>query len=163
MFFYNSMPAQMCIVTIMCHNDELSSIMSWVGCILKDSELFILFADNSQILLKISVIPILLTFIYLIALNLFLKTNSTHRPTQLIIVAHYCHKEFEWQPRIIGFIVSLLYAPSYFFLTYCGVQKKLISIFPISMCDFSTSLLLLLSRHNPSTILCSQCTVLVFW
>ena len=37
----------------MCRNDELSLTMSWVGCLLKDSELFILFAENSQILLKI--------------------------------------------------------------------------------------------------------------
>ena len=50
------------IVTIMCCNDELSSTMSWVGCLLKD----IFVAENSQTLLKISVIPILLTFIYLI-------------------------------------------------------------------------------------------------
>ena len=55
-------------VTIMCRTDELSLTMSWVGYLLIDSELFILFADNSQILLKISVIPILLTFIYLVAL-----------------------------------------------------------------------------------------------
>ena len=61
---------QIISVTIMCRNDELSSTMSWVGCLLKDSELFILFAENSQILLKISVIPILWTFIYLVALNL---------------------------------------------------------------------------------------------
>ena len=38
--------------------------MSWVGCLLKDSKLFILFAENSQIPLKISVIPVLLKFIY---------------------------------------------------------------------------------------------------
>ena len=56
-------------VTIMCLNDELSSKMSWVGHLLKDSELFILFEENSQILLQISVIPILLTFIYLVALT----------------------------------------------------------------------------------------------
>jgi hypothetical protein len=37
--------------------------MSWVGYLLKDSDLFILFAENSHILLKISVIPILVTFI----------------------------------------------------------------------------------------------------
>jgi len=42
------------IVTIMCRNDELSSTMSLDGCLLKDSELFILFAENSQNLLKIS-------------------------------------------------------------------------------------------------------------
>ena len=51
------------IVTIMCSNDELSWTVSWVGCLLIDSALFILFAENSQILLKISVIPILLTLI----------------------------------------------------------------------------------------------------
>ena len=57
------------IVKIMCRNDEFCLTMSWVGCLLKDSELFILFAENSQILLEISVIPILLTFIYLVALK----------------------------------------------------------------------------------------------
>ena len=71
-------------VTIMCRNDELNSTLSWVGCLLKDSELFILFAENSQILPKISVIPILLTFMYLVALNLLVNnqlnssSNSTH-------------------------------------------------------------------------------------
>ena len=54
----------------MCRNDELSYTMSWIGYLLKDSELFILFAENSQILLKVSVIPILLTFIYLVAFHL---------------------------------------------------------------------------------------------
>ena len=66
-------------VTIMCRNDELSSMMSWDGCLLKDSELFILFAENSQILLKISVIPILLT-------NVSGSTESVSKqPTQLIV------------------------------------------------------------------------------
>ena len=46
-----------------------TTMMSLVGC-------FILFAENSQILLKISVIPILLTFIYLVAVK---------QPTQLMI------------------------------------------------------------------------------
>ena len=61
-----------------------ATMMSWVGCLLKDSKLFILFAENSQILLKISVIPILLTIIYLVALNLLVNnqlnssSNSTH-------------------------------------------------------------------------------------
>ena len=69
---------------LVCRNDELSSMMSWVGCLLKDSELFILFAENSQMLLKISVIPILLTFFYLVALNMLVNnqldssSNSTH-------------------------------------------------------------------------------------
>ena len=53
-------------VTIMCLNDELSSTMKWVGCLLKDSKLIILFAENSQILLKISVMPILVTLIFLL-------------------------------------------------------------------------------------------------
>ena len=35
-----------------------SAMMSWVGYLLEDSEFFILFAENSQILLKITVIPI---------------------------------------------------------------------------------------------------------
>ena len=69
------------IVTIICRNDELSSTMSWVGCLPKDSELFILFAENTQILLKASVIPILLIFIYLVALNLLVNNqlNSSLR------------------------------------------------------------------------------------
>ena len=57
----------------MYRNDELSLAMSLVGCLLKDSELFILFAENSQILLEISVIPIILAFIYLVALNLLVN------------------------------------------------------------------------------------------
>ena len=74
-------------VTIMCRNDELNSTLSWVGCLLKDSELLILFAENSQILLKISVIPILLTFIYLVALNL-LVNNQLNSSLRHIIVTH---------------------------------------------------------------------------
>ena len=59
-----------------------ATTISWVGWILKDSEPFILFAENSQILLKIYVIPILL--IYLVAHNLLVNnqlnslSNSTH-------------------------------------------------------------------------------------
>ena len=52
-----------------------AAMMSWVGCLQRDSELFILFAENSQILLKISVIPILLTFIYQVALDLLLSNQ----------------------------------------------------------------------------------------
>ena len=61
-----------------------AAMKSWVQRLLKYSELFILFAENSQILLKISVIPILLTFIHLVALNLLVNnqlnssSNSTH-------------------------------------------------------------------------------------
>ena len=61
----------------MCRNDELSSMMSWVGCLLKDSELFTLFSENSQILLKNYIIPILLTFVFLVV--------NTKQPTQVIV------------------------------------------------------------------------------
>ena len=74
----------------MCRNDELSSTMSLVGCLLKDSELFILFSENSQILLKISVIPILLTFIYLVAL-LSLLVNNQLNSSSNSNAAHNCH------------------------------------------------------------------------
>ena len=57
-----------------------AATMSSVGCLLKESELFILFAENSQILLKISIIPILLTFVYLVALE-----SVSKQPTQLIV------------------------------------------------------------------------------
>jgi ABC-type Na+ efflux pump permease subunit len=69
----------------MCRKDELKSMMSWVGCLLKDTELFVLFAENNQILLKISVIPILLTFIHLVALNL-LVNNQLNSSLRHIIV-----------------------------------------------------------------------------
>ena len=60
-----------------------ASMMSWVRrwnelvvtCLLKDSKLFILFAKNSQILLKISVMPILVTLIFLVALNLLVNNQ----------------------------------------------------------------------------------------
>ena len=54
---------------------------------------FILFSENSQIFLKISVIPILLTFIYLVALNLLVnnKLNSLSNSTH---AARNCHKDF---------------------------------------------------------------------
>ena len=58
-----------------------ATMMSSVGCLLTDSDIFILFARNSQILLKISVILILLTFMYLVALNLLVNNqlNSSLR------------------------------------------------------------------------------------
>jgi hypothetical protein len=82
--------------------------------LLEDSELFILLAENSQTLLKIPVIPILLTFMYLVALNLLVNnqlnssSNSTHRPTQLIIVAHNCHKLFQFSvAHVLLFVFAL--------------------------------------------------------
>ena len=54
--------------------------MSWVGYLLKHSELFISFAENSQILFKIYVIPILFNF------PLSGSTLSVSKqPTQLIV------------------------------------------------------------------------------
>ena len=64
-------------VTVMCHNDELSLTIKWVGCLLPDSEIFILFAENSRILLKMLVIPIVLTFMYLVAPNLLVNNQLT--------------------------------------------------------------------------------------
>ena len=74
-FFLTSSCAPCIFCTIMCHNDELSSAMSWIDCLLTDSELFISFTENSQILLKIYVIPILLTFSYLVATNLLVNNE----------------------------------------------------------------------------------------
>jgi hypothetical protein len=51
---------------IICHNVELSS--SLLDCLLTNSEVFILFVEIYQILLKIYFIPILKTFIDLVAL-----------------------------------------------------------------------------------------------
>ena len=64
-----------------CPNDEWSSM---IGCLLTDSEIFILFAENSTLFLKISVIHILLTFI-----NRNLSVSK--QPIQLIIAANNCH------------------------------------------------------------------------
>jgi len=50
------------------------AMMSWVGCLLKDPGLLSYILENSQILLKISVIPIFLTFMYLVQLNKY-KTD----------------------------------------------------------------------------------------
>ena len=55
-------------------------MMSWVGSLLKDSEFIILFAENNQILFKFSVIPFLLTFMYMVALE-----SVSKQPTQLIV------------------------------------------------------------------------------
>ena len=41
----------------------------------KIQSFFVLFAENSQVLLKISVIPILLTFMHLVALNLLVNNQ----------------------------------------------------------------------------------------
>ena len=54
-------------VSIMCRNDELSWLLT------NRFRAYLYIGENSQILLKISVIPILLTFIYLV--KAILRTN----------------------------------------------------------------------------------------
>ena len=82
----------------MCRNDELISTMSWVGCLLPDSELFILYVENCLILLIFSVITILLTLMYLVALNLLVNNqlnsslNSTHNCNWLHLKKILKHK-----------------------------------------------------------------------
>ena len=56
-------------MAIICHNDDLSLSLTCVDLLQIDSESFLLFAEINQILLKISFIPILLTFMYLVALS----------------------------------------------------------------------------------------------
>ena len=65
---------------------EFDDELSWLF-----TKRFILFAENSQILLKISVIPIFLTFIYLVALNLLVNNqlnSSSNSSLRHIIVTH---------------------------------------------------------------------------
>ena len=59
-------------------------MMSWVGYLLKNLDLYILFAENSQILLKISAIPIFLTFIYLVAFYLLVNNQLNLSLWQII-------------------------------------------------------------------------------
>ena len=47
---------------------EFKFKLSWLDCLLTDSKVFILSAEINQIILKIYFIPILLTFMYLVAL-----------------------------------------------------------------------------------------------
>ena len=73
----------------MCGSSHIQSVLIGVeyrNC-RRTLDVYLLFAIwMGQIQSKsISVIPILFTFIYLVALNLLVNNNSTHRPTQLII------------------------------------------------------------------------------
>ena len=84
---------------------EFDDELSWLS--LKDSELFILFEGNSQILLKISVIPILLTFIYLVALSLLVNNqlnslfNSTHHWPHKCHISHFSPQYDTNEPNLI--------------------------------------------------------------
>ena len=86
--------------------------MSWVGGLLTDAELFILFAENSQIVLKISVIPILLTFICLVVLNLLVNN-------QLNLLSNLSF----W--HIVVTMVSAL-NPLFFYLNLAFIISKLL-------------------------------------
>ena len=73
--------SQISFVTIMCCSDEsveFDDELSWLFT--KRFRAFYLICRNSQILLKISIISILLTFMYLVELNLIVNS-----PTQLIV------------------------------------------------------------------------------
>ena len=63
---------------------EFDDELSWLFT--KRFRTFISFAENGQILLKISVIPILLTFIYLVALNLLVNNQLN----SLLYSTHHC-------------------------------------------------------------------------
>ena len=71
----------------MCRNDELSLMMSWIDYLLLDSELFILFAENSQIFIKISAIPTLLTFMNGVEPE---REYSTEKQVRFNHFSHYC-------------------------------------------------------------------------
>ena len=59
----------------MYRNDEMSSTMSYKFVFYWQIQSLFLFAENSQILLKISVIPILLNLMYLLALDLLVNNQ----------------------------------------------------------------------------------------
>ena len=86
-------------------------MMSWVDCLLKYSELFILFAEKIQILLKISVIPIHLTFIYLVALNLLVNNqlnSSSNSSLRHIIVTIVCSIVLFWNSALINYTLRMI-------------------------------------------------------
>ena len=60
----------------MYRNDEMSSTMSYKFVFYWQIQSLFLFAENSQILLKISVIPLLLIVMYLVALLTLLVNNQ---------------------------------------------------------------------------------------
>ena len=81
-------------IPIMCRNDELSWFFTkWFRVF------FILFAENSQIFLKNSVVSILLTFIYLVALNLFVNNQLNSSLRHIIVTNVNKRIHFRWQIR----------------------------------------------------------------
>ena len=88
-------------VAIICHNDELSSSLGWLDCLLTDSEVFILSAEISQLLLKIYFIPILSDSLNFHVSSSTLSKNwvvnnlkSTQTRTQFIIDRYLQYKMY---------------------------------------------------------------------
>ena len=55
--YYNVEKSNSTSAAIICHNDELSLSMSWLDCLLTDSEDFILFSEINQIFSKFILFP----------------------------------------------------------------------------------------------------------
>ena len=111
LYFVNTLIWQLC-----------ATMMSWVGCLLKDSELFILFAENSQILLKISVIPILLTFMCLVG-DLDIKNYLFHG---ICRVTKYQYRKNGYGFQGSYFSIFFLYNNLYLLEFLKELKKKLI-------------------------------------
>ena len=133
----------------MCWNDELSLTMSWVGFLLRDSELFILLAENSQIPLKISVIPILLTFISLEALNLLVNnqlsslSNSTQASLWHIIVTIVFKLSCAGIAEFFDGHKSLIIYPNFFFDNLICFKVKIVNKWHRSIQNISKKIRLL--------------------
>ena len=144
----------------MCRNDELSSTMSWVGCLQKDSELFILFAENSQILLKIYFNAILLSFIYLVAFNLLvnnqLNSSLLHIIVKLLVTAcqSFTFYYLFFYAQTLGHFFRNGWSVHYqkFRRTFCNFNKRLKEQTYISMSFKYTSISMTLSIKGRQTI-----------
>ena len=110
-------------VKIMGPINKLSLAMSWIGCLLKDSELFVLFAKNCQILHKISVIPIL--FIHLLALNLLVNNQLKLLVWHIIVTLLRKPQNRAWCPKFAtGLNVYLTNISNHFFTNYMNIFHK---------------------------------------
>ena len=95
---------------------EFDDELSWLFT--KRFRVFTLFAENIQILLKISVIPILLTFMYLVALNL-LVSNQLNSSLRHIIVTMHCFAWFDVQ--LLTNLSVILLSPLFTELENCAI------------------------------------------
>ena len=87
---------------ILSRNDELSWLFT------KRIRAFILFAENDQILLKISFVPILLIFLYLVALNLFDNNQLNSSLRHIIVTLVICCLKETAHITMILIIYSLI-------------------------------------------------------